>query len=279
MIEHILIPTLGRINKQVTYNSLSEKWKAITKFVVQAHEYDQMVEIYGVDKIICLPPEIKKLSPTREWMLHKFKHTRHFVFDDDLSFRVKEPYTGTEDPERKWQSRTFTEQDFDDAFNLVEEWMNEGIVFGGFMPSIVIADIAKWPTRENYRVMSNIFLDGPNLPKDINYNRVQAAQDLDVTLQLLTRGYRNRVSTKYMVYCSETNAPGGCSIYRTLDVLNENQYKLAELWPDFVTTKIKHITNGPFKGQDKVVLTIQTKKAFEYGTTNQKINTNNFKLF
>lgn len=265
MIELILIPTLGRMDKQITYNALPEKYKQITQLVVQTQEYDDMVERYGEERVLCLPEDIKKLSPTRAYLLEKFRDKRHFVFDDDLTFRVKEPYTGTEEPDRKWQSRKFTDQDFDDAFAMVEEWMDEGIVFGSFLPSWVIADINQWPIRENQRIMTNVFLDGPKIPKDVDYNRIPAAQDLDFNLQMLTRGFKNRVSAKYMVYCSQTNAEGGCSTYRTLEMLNETQEKFAALWPKYVRVKDKLIDNGPFKGKIKKQVTISHKKAYQDG--------------
>ena len=54
MIEHIIIPTLGRMDKQLTYNALPQKYQDITKFVVQAHEFEEMKSRYG-DKVLCLP--------------------------------------------------------------------------------------------------------------------------------------------------------------------------------------------------------------------------------
>ena len=49
-MEHLIIPTLGRIHKQKTYNNLPDKWKAKVKFTVQPHEVDEMRDIYG-DKV------------------------------------------------------------------------------------------------------------------------------------------------------------------------------------------------------------------------------------
>ena len=47
MIEHIIIPTLGRMDKQLTYNALPKKYQDITKFVVQTHEFEDMKSRYG----------------------------------------------------------------------------------------------------------------------------------------------------------------------------------------------------------------------------------------
>jgi hypothetical protein len=257
-IKHIIIPTLGRMDKQITYNSLPEKYKQITSFVVQSHEYNEMNKRYP-NKVLCLPPEINRIAPTREWIFKAFKETRHMVFDDDLDFVVKEPNQGEG---TKWLSHKFTEADFDDAFNLMASWMDEGIAYGGLLPAWVIPDVNQWPTRECQRIMTNVFYDGSKIPNDIEWNRVAAAEDFDVNLQLLTRGFKNRISAKYMVTCSETNAEGGCSTWRTLQVHNDAQRKLAELWPDFVKVREKTVTSGPWKGQIKLATTIQHKKAY-----------------
>ena len=71
-----------------------------------------------------------------------------------------------------------------------------------------------------------------------------------------------------MVSCSETNAEGGCSTWRTLDVHNEAQKALARLWPRFVTLREKKVLSGPWKGQMKLATTIQHKQAYtERATT------------
>lgn len=259
MIQHIVIPTLGRMDKQVTYGNLPQKYKDITTFVVQEHEYDEMDKRYP-GKVLRLPAEINRIAPTREWIFNRFRDSRHFVFDDDLDFVVKEPNPGEG---TKWLSRKFTDQDFDDAFGLCDQWIDEGIAYGGFLPAWVIPDVKQWPVRECQRIMTNVFYDGPRIPTDIEWNRVAAAEDFDVNLQLLTRGFKNRISAKYMVTCSETNAAGGCSTWRTIEVHNDAQKKLADLWPNFIKLTEKKVPSGPWKGLTKYGTVIQHKKAYE----------------
>lgn len=274
MIDKIVIPTLGRINKQVTYNSLPDSLKSKTFFTVQPHEYDQMHEIYG-DKVLKLPDHIKRIAPTREWIFNEFKDVRHMVFDDDLEFVVKEPNHGEG---TKWLSRKFTEQDFTDAFNEIDSWMDEGIVFGGMLPAWVIPDKAQWPIRENQRMMTNWFFDGPSIPRDLQWCRVDSGEDFDINLQLLTRGFMNRVHAKYMVTCSATQSDGGCSTWRDLELHNKCQLELKKLWPDFISVKEKDVTSGPWKGKKKLVLTIQHKKAYE-SSQKKPVETNSLDEF
>ena len=257
----ILIPTLGRCDKQLTYNNLPAKYRDRVTFIVQKHEYDTMQQLYP--NVRALPEDIKRIAPTREWIHNEYKHTQYWVFDDDLDFIVKEP---NPDPDgTKWLTRKMTDEDFDDAFQLVNEWITEGIVYGGFMPTWIFPDVEAWPVRENQRIMTNVFYNGPHMPQDIHWCRVEAAEDFDVNLQLLTKGFKNRVSSKYMVSCSATQSDGGCSTWRTLEIHNHAQMRLAALWPEFVKTNKKLVTSGPWKGQHKIVTRISHNRAYESG--------------
>jgi hypothetical protein len=257
MISHIVIPTLSRINNQITYNNLPQKYKDITTFVVQDHEYDQMSALYP--RVLRLPPEITTIAPTREWIFNHFKDRRFVVFDDDLSFIIKEPHVGVP----KWKSTRYTEDDFDTVFKMMDDWMNQGFAFGCLSPTWIIPTIGCWPHTDNARILTNVFYDGPKIPRDLEWNRVKFGEDFDVTLQLLTRGFQNRVSSKYMVGCSATNTAGGCSTHRTLEGHNESQRKLNELWPKYVRLVEKECKTGPWKGKQKLSVVIQFKRAYK----------------
>lgn len=267
MIEHFIIYTLGRIDKQITYNEMPEKYRDRVSFVVQAHEYDAMRERYG-DKVICLPEEIKTINPTRQWIWDNYKHTRHAVFDDDIKFYVKNTYLDESDKKWKFKSRRTTDEEFDEMIDTMNAWMDEGYLHVAMQTAWVIPDIKLYPYRENSRIMTNVFLDGPNLPQDLNWNRLPFSADIDVNLQLLTRGYPNRISTRFTSYCSETGAEGGCDLYRTIEKINATSKALKELWPDFIKLKEVEISSGKWKGKTKIGMSIYHKKAYESSKTN-----------
>lgn len=260
----ILIPTLGRMDKQITYKNLPKQYQDKTTFVVQEHEFDEMSSRYP-SQVMRLPSSINKIAATREYIFNQFKDERHVVYDDDLNFVVREPNTGGD---TKWKTKAFDEKDFEDMFETLNTWMDEGIRFGGLSTTWVIPSLDAWPYSENGRMMTNWFFDGPNIPRDLEWCRVQAAEDFDINLQLLTRGFKNRISGRYIVSCAETNAPGGCSTWRTVEVHNQAQLELQKLWPDFVKTKEKVVPNGPWKGLTKLQTTIQHKKAYQSSQQN-----------
>lgn len=261
MLEKIIIPTHNRINKQKTYDCLPQKWKDITVFVVQASQYQEMCEAWGEDKVISLPEDITTIAPTREWIFHNLGQCRHIVFDDDLTFRIRQPVW--EDPnDGKFKTFKWEEQHFDEAFAEIDEWMDQGIIFGGLLETTTRPSKKSWPHHDVTRICTNVFYDGTKVPKNIEWTRVTFAEDFDVTLQLLSRGTMNRVNTKYCVQGSATNSKGGCSEYRTLELQNESQQTLADLWPGYIRVTERTMKTGPWKGQVKKGVTISWKKIF-----------------
>lgn len=254
----IYIPTLGRINNQITYNGFPESWRKNTFFVVQQHEVTEFVNIYGKDKVIELPLDINNLPRTREYIYNVLGgNSRHLVFDDDL--KIKKKYPNPLPTKPKWITEDLEEKEYDKILELIEGWMDEGYYYGGLMTSANIPDASRYPTRENHRLMTNFFFDGEKLPKDLMWDRVPMGEDLDMTLQLLSRGYKNLCSSKYVVFPKLPNSKGGCSTYRNLENHNDSQEILAKLWPKYV----KVIDKINKDGLTKKHVTIQFKRLYK----------------
>ncbi len=261
-MEHLIIPTLGRMDKQRTYNNLPEKYQKLVKFIVQDHEYAPMRERYG-DAVVKLPKEISRLSPTRQWIWDEFYGTRHMVLDDDFEyFKYKGP--APEGMDTKWETKDMTEEEFDDAFATFDKWIKEEKIYhGGFSTSWVVPDLKYWPHQNNVRIMTNCYFDSKNLPRNVIWDRLETSQDFDANLQLLTQGFANRITTRYRVSVTATNTAGGCSNYRTIELSNKVHQQLAEIYPDYVALKSKVLANGPWKGQDRITCHISWSKAYK----------------
>ena len=262
----IIIATLGRVHDQKTYHSLPDKYKDKVTFIVQPHEFEEMKSIYG-DKVVCLPKEVNRLPITREWIHNEYQNERYLVCDDDChAWHYKEPVI-MEGKEvwgfKNGVSRMFTLNDFDNMFDEVNKLMDSGIVHVGMLNSSMkpTSEPNRYPIRSNERIGGIVFYDGPNVPQDLQWTRVLAGEDIDVNLQLLSRGYENRVLTKYCFCISETSAVGGCEVYRNVQNHNEAQRVLANLWPGIINIREKVVPSGPWKGQTKLNITVQWKKA------------------
>lgn len=272
-MEHLIIPTLGRLDRQRTYNNLPQKWKDKTQFVVQDHEYDAMNERYP-NKVLRLPKEIKKLSPTRQWIWDEFYGTRHMVLDDDFDhFKYKAPAKPEDNVTTKWVSHNMTDEEFDDAFDKFNKWCDEGFMHGGFTTSWTVPDPRQWPEQQNVRIATNCYFDSANLPRNIIWDRLETSQDFDVNLQLLTQGFPNRLSAMYRVSVGGTNIKGGCSTYRTAETMSRVHTQLAELYPDFVSLKTKIPKSGPLQGQEIIACHIMWTKAYEQSKRKREMAT------
>ena len=239
----IVIPTLGRMDSQRTYDLLPPKYQKITRFIVQDHEFDEMNSRYP-GKVDRLPKHIDNISETREWIYNNYKDYVYWSFDDDLRFIKKWP-TGelNEKGNTQWTSRRFNEQDFDDLFKWASDCIEQGYAFGAAQCATVIPNIIRYPTVDSARTLGNAWWNGPSLPDDLIWNRTPLSEDLDLTLQLLTRGYNNQVNTDLTIHPG-TQKTGGCFTYRTLEKHNESNLKLVELWPEFVKRNDKELENG-----------------------------------
>jgi len=69
----------------------------------------------------------------------------------------------------------------------------------------------------------------------IRFDRLPELEDFDVTLQLLEKGYPNRVLNSWVHNQAGSNTEGGCSSYRTIESHNENVEKFAAAHPQYVT--------------------------------------------
>ena len=157
-----------------------------------------------------------------------------------------------------------TDEEYDDAFDTFNKWCDEEQIYhGGFSTSWVVPDLKYWPHQNNLRIMTNSYFDSKNLPRNIVWDKLQTSQDFHANLQLLTQGFANRITTRYRVSISATNAKGGCSEYRTVELSNQVHRQLAEMYPDYVALKTKVLANGPWKGEERVTCFIQWSKAYK----------------
>ena len=86
MIE-IVIPTLNRLDKQITLSNIPDEYKLNTTLVVQPHEAEQAKKVHSnifilSDNNIGMSNTIKEI--TYEWSI--VKPSKFWIMDDDLTF-------------------------------------------------------------------------------------------------------------------------------------------------------------------------------------------------
>ena len=96
----------------------------------------------------------------------------------------------------------------------------------------------------------------------IGLSRLPAMSDFDATLQLLCKGYANYVAYDWAHnQDGGSNASGGCSVYRTKEMLAQTARKLQKLYPKYVQLAERE-TKGSWGGGERLDVKIAWKKAW-----------------
>ena len=285
MIETLYIPTYRRVDSQLTYDYLPDKWKERAVLVVAADEEDVLKE-KGYNVLVCpcqgKGPEGANtldsgLSATRKWIAYQAGDQKYTVLDDDImqciyTRRPSEPdsHALVNTEINTYVKREGYEGYFDEMMDTLDSWLDEYVTCG--------LEVTWNPPRDEdyndcWRQTTNHFYNGKTFPKDkIDFTSLKCAQDYFILLQCLTLGYPNRISFRYRVRPSLTQAEGGCAEYRTLEVHNNPMKLLQQKFPEFVSLKTKVAKNGEWGGLEKLGATIQWKKAYK-SSQQEKTNT------
>ena len=222
---------------------------------------------YQTYPLVVLPDNIRTLSPTRQWILdhHDVKKfgPRLCLLDDDLRF----------DTRRKDKPDLFlkaTDKDmvrmFTQLENLLSKFAHAGILGreGG--------NRVMEPYRFATRMMRVLAYHVPTVRKvKARFDRVPCKQDFDMTLQMLRAGYTNAVICAYVQGQGRgSGAVGGCSAYRTMEMMEKTCYKLAKLHPGLVKVVERETVSAWGGGQHDIPVVrkeveMAWKKAYDQG--------------
>ncbi len=149
------------------------------------------------------------------------------IIDDDLRFCVR--YIGIHD----WLNQ-IKDKELNDMFAWMSDQLDAGYVHG----SISI--------RKGNHFIEESFRDCANAKDCLFFNRdvllaenarldgLKTMQDFDITLQLMSKGYPNRVGYNWCTDQMDPAAEGGTTLYRTPEVQKEAAHQLRDMWPDYV---------------------------------------------
>lgn len=260
MLNKIFVLTYGRAKSQVTWNNLPDIWKEKASLVVQEREK----HLYDGYPIVVLPDNVRNLPATIEWVVKNNRDIRFGMFDDDLSFyrtrMTGETWEGTK--------RKMIVQDFIDLEETVCAWMDEGIVQCGMEVAWNIPDRDN-EYKEITRICANFFYDGPKVPADeIDWTGSMYAENFHLIIQLLKKGYKNRISNRFRIDTIATQSEGGCAVERTVERHNDSMRALAEMHPGIVKLYEKETTGGQWAGTPKLAAKIAWKEAYKRSQVN-----------
>jgi hypothetical protein len=243
----ISIPTRGRVGNQITLGFLPESWTPDVHVWCPEEEIEQHKRYPYAGKVGHWHEAPLGMAASRQAQLDWASASRIewlWFMDDDLKFQYRPPgiatatnFTGPRAkmmPELKNRVLGFRAETYrgrpiamigvskrrrltDEQCRRTEEYATR--IFGS------------WAVHVPTVFKEGIRLDalGPLFPLD----------DFYIQLSLLTKGYASVCLTDFANRAAKSNAPGGCSIYRTPQAQAEFAGLLAEAFPKFVTLRAK----------------------------------------
>lgn len=210
-----------------------------------------------VDVLEC--PE-QGIAATRHWIgriAQQNESEKFIAIDDDVHFVVRKS-------EDHWALRYAQNGETEEMFlyvsKLLDRYGHVGIGtrqgnnnHGAGTPDTLVVENTRTLRALAYRTED--FLS-------VEHRRVPVMEDFDVNLQLLRLGIKNCSINFWAQDQKMTNAPGGCSGYRTHALHESAARTLAELHPGLVRlVQKKNKTGGEFGTRTEVV--ISWKKAYQ----------------
>jgi len=223
----IYISTLGRPNKQTTWNNLSHNAKCITTIVITPEEEnDFRANMDFASHILVLPPDVKGLSANRQWILDHAKKDHIIFMDDDLTFFYR----------NRGNPRKMTSDALDNMFYSMYKFNGGAFPLVGIDPCgpINYGDNLEW-SYTNSIIMRCYMVNRLYFKEhNIRFDRDRLLQDFSVNLQVMDSGSK---SMTLMYYGCYDDGPlhaqdGGVSAYRTAYEYIKTVFELCGRHPD-----------------------------------------------
>jgi hypothetical protein len=231
-----------------------------TTLVCPKREAPGLYRLYGdVVKIAIEPYDNMKIAQKREWIVQECYRggddrggdDKIIMLDDDLVFSTRIRADA-------WPLRPIHGEELIPEFQRIEDKLGPEFPHVGFGPRQGNHNQkAGWKTPD--RMMCSLGYYLPIVVKECELARVEIRQDMDVTLQLLRKGYQNAV-WHTTVHDQQRDAPGGCNLWRTTASSNANAHELARLHQGYVSVREKAYKAGP-----RVEVRCAWQKALEDG--------------
>ena len=205
--------------------------------------------------LILIPFTIKEIFAKRKYIIENSDDPHIVMLDDDLRFYIRKSPTD-------WHLRYLESDEYPAMFGLLDEWLDQGYAHVGVSAREGNNRVEKLAV-ENTRYMRVL---GYNLDMfdGVELGRVQVMEDFDINLQLLRQGKPSKISYYYAQGQKSSNAAGGCSEWRTIDVHNEGAERLHSLHPTCVKVVEKQ-TKTAWNGLPRKDVIIGWKKAYKEG--------------
>lgn len=223
--------TKNGVEKQKTWNHLSSAIREQAVLVCSAEEAPEHEKL-GYRTLVC--PVQGQLTRVRQWLLETTKADVMFLLDDDLQFYCR---ASLED----YRHHNATNEEVTVGFQHLEKMVRQGYVMVGLgdRPGNNRNNDERdkrspcFPVNFFSRPHEVFVFSVPALRRCGFRFRPPVMSDFDMILQILQQGYSVPSTTDF--FCGQvvsgkgaagSNAPGGCSVYRTTDMMRNTVMQL-----------------------------------------------------
>ncbi len=263
----IVIPTHGRVTKQVTLANLPRDLIAEVLLVVSSEsEADALRQHHWATikpRQVKVAP-VKTIADKRQWILENVKDNV-FMLDDDMAFyRRCDPHQ-RDFVNGRWKARPghktlsldyVRHEDLAGLFDSLEANLLRAPAVG--ISSRFGNDLE--PLEEKVganRLMHGFGYHRKTLQQQkFKFNAVQFREDFHMALTLLRAGYKSLQRYDWCVAPGAYGAPGGCASERTVEASDAAAHKLAALHPGFVK-----VVDKTYKGSPRKEVIVSWKRA------------------
>ena len=255
---HIIIPTRGRLNNQLTIKSLIGcELIRRTTIVCPKKEYNHFRGLRTDYDVVAQPDPDMKIAEKRAWIMeewHRQGHEKIIMLDDDLRFATRKS-------EGDWKLKEIIGDDLIPEFKRIEEKLGPDCPHAGFGQRQGNNRLESVGWKSPGKIVYALGYYLPVVVKECKFGRVNLREDMELALQLLLKGYSNAVWNTTVVDQREYGKGGGTSNERTVEISNAEAQKLASLFPGYVSTvEREYKASTP-----RIEVVIQWQKALEDG--------------
>jgi hypothetical protein len=226
----IIIPTRGRINQQLTLSCLPPELRKRTTLVCPKAEAVPLACCWDDVEVVVQPDPEWTIARKRAWIMRECLRNGYdkiIMLDDDLSFATRISENGT-------RLRPIHGEELIPEFQHIEDKLGPEFPHVGFGTRQFNNNVKsgwKIPGRMQYSL--GYYL--PTVVKECELGGIETREDMDITLQLLRKGYPNAVLQTTVNDQRKYDAPGGATNERTIERSNDDAHKLARLHPGYVS--------------------------------------------
>jgi hypothetical protein len=258
----IIIPTRGRKDKQLTVQSLvaplgDREFMSRVTLVCPQKEFSGLRAARDDYDVVAQPDATWTISKKRKWIIeewHRRGEDKIIMLDDDLRFATRES-------EQDWHLKEITGAELRAEFKNLEEKLGPEFPHVGFGPRQGNNTLEEVGWKSPAKMCYSLGYYLPVVVKEVELGRIETREDMDITLQLLRKGYPNAVWMTTVNDQRKYDAPGGATDERTIESSNTDARRLAELHPGYVSfTERKYKASVP-----RIEVICQWKKALEDG--------------